>query len=199
MAVTLGKRKRQTEAKPDIRKKCDHNDSEDEDEGTARALFQRAFEAKFKPLETKPKPIEEPSEDEVDDESDGDSAWNGLSEDEEETQVEIVQHAEPTISDDMDRIFERKAFMSSKPPKLDDAVSKPLAKTLKSSTKDEEDGTEVTNLKNDLELQRLLKESHLLHPSTFHGSSSTPDGKGRLKALDMRIRDLGAKTSSTLR
>lgn len=41
----------------------------------------------------------------------------------------------------------------------------------------------------------MLKESHLLDASSFSASSG-PEGKDRLKALDMRLQDLGAKTSA---
>jgi len=57
----------------------------------------------------------------------------------------------------------------------------------------EEDPAEANNLKHDLALQRLLKESHLLDPSSVNGSSTAPEGKGRMKALDLRLQDLGAK------
>lgn len=53
---------------------------------------------------------------------------------------------------------------------------------------------EADNIKNDLALQRLLKESHLLDPASSRASAG-PQGKGRLKALDMRLQDLGAKAS----
>jgi hypothetical protein len=67
---------------------------------------------------------------------------------------------------------------------------------VKTSTADhEEDASETANLKNDLALQRLLKESHLLDPSTFKGKVSVPEGKSRLKSLDLRLQDLGAKKS----
>lgn len=59
----------------------------------------------------------------------------------------------------------------------------------------EEDLFEAKNLKHDLDLQRLLKESHLLSPGTFSSKTPTPQGSGRLKALDLRLRDLGAKDS----
>lgn len=48
--------------------------------------------------------------------------------------------------------------------------------------------------KHDLALQRLLKESHLLDPNSNRACSG-PQGKGRLKVLDMRLQDLGAKAS----
>ena len=47
------------------------------------------------------------------------------------------------------------------------------------------------DLKNDLALQRLLKESHLLESA----SELAPTGKNRLKALDLRMQGLGAKSS----
>ena len=47
------------------------------------------------------------------------------------------------------------------------------------------------NLKHDLDLQRLLRESHLLDSA----SELAPTGKNRLKALDLRMQDLGAKES----
>jgi hypothetical protein len=50
---------------------------------------------------------------------------------------------------------------------------------------------DAENLKNDLALQRLLKESHLLDPA----SDLNPTGKNRHKALDLRVQSLGAKTS----
>jgi hypothetical protein len=73
----------------------------------------------------------------------------------------------------------------------------------KSSTTNEgketkDDNDEKDNLQNDLALQRLLKESHLLDANTFSATgnaSSAPEGAARLKALDMRIRDLGGKKS----
>lgn len=55
----------------------------------------------------------------------------------------------------------------------------------------EDDVDERLNLKHDLDLQRLLKESHLLERSR---TSSAP-GKERQKALDMRLQSLGAKDS----
>lgn len=50
---------------------------------------------------------------------------------------------------------------------------------------------DAANLKHDLALQRLLRESHLLESS----SDLAPTGKNRLKALDLRMQSLGAKDS----
>ncbi len=68
-------------------------------------------------------------------------------------------------------------------------------KRVKADKVPEDDPTETANLKNDLALQRLLKESHLLDASAFSGKVSAPEGRSRLKSLDLRIQDLGAKKS----
>ena len=54
----------------------------------------------------------------------------------------------------------------------------------------EDERSEKLNLKNDLALQRLISESHLLDKS--HNASSA---KSRQKILDMRMQSLGSKTS----
>lgn len=56
---------------------------------------------------------------------------------------------------------------------------------------EEEDSSEAANLKHDLALQRLLKESHLINPE--NPTTAGPEGKSRLQALDLRLQDLGAK------
>ncbi|EME42884.1 hypothetical protein DOTSEDRAFT_80470 [Dothistroma septosporum NZE10] len=186
MAVALGKRKRRTITEP----QSESNQSGSEDESNARALFQRAFEAKFEPLDKPTKPVAEEHMEHEDDDGLEEENWSGLSENEDEDKIETIEFAQPTIDD----IFAggKKKFMSSKPPTIGDDEVKPQQKSSKST--DGEDGTESTNLKNDLALQRLLKESHILDPATFHTSSAL-EGKGRLKALDSRFKDLGAKTS----
>lgn len=55
----------------------------------------------------------------------------------------------------------------------------------------EEAVTDAANLKKDLALQRLLKESHLLDPQ----SSLTPSGQNRHKAMDLRLQEMGSKSS----
>jgi hypothetical protein len=55
----------------------------------------------------------------------------------------------------------------------------------------EEDGSEALNLKHDLDLQRLLKESHLLEQA----KASSTLGSHRHKAVDMRMQSLGSKGS----
>lgn len=59
------------------------------------------------------------------------------------------------------------------------------------STDNDESSTDASNLKQDLALQRLLKESHLLDPQ----SSLSQSGQNRHKAFDLRLQDMGSKTS----
>lgn len=63
--------------------------------------------------------------------------------------------------------------------------------TSKDKNEGGDDDAEADNLKNDLALQRLLKESHLLESA----SELAPTGKKRHKALDLRIQSLGANSS----
>lgn len=83
-------------------------------------------------------------------------------------------------------------MQNAKPPSFDiDAAT--------SKTKHQDDGdgdgedkaTDAEHLKNDLALQRLLKESHLLESA----SELAPTGKNRHKALDLRMQSLGANSS----
>jgi hypothetical protein len=59
------------------------------------------------------------------------------------------------------------------------------------TTPEEDDASEAANLKRDLELQRFLKESHLLDSST----GRTLNGKNRHKAVDLRMQALGSTAS----
>lgn len=56
---------------------------------------------------------------------------------------------------------------------------------------EDEENNDAADLQKDLALQRLLKESHLLedHSSVSHS------GKSRHKALDLRLQDMGSKSS----
>ena len=56
---------------------------------------------------------------------------------------------------------------------------------------DDDEESEAVNLKHDLDLQRLLKESHLLEQAKL---SSVP-GSHRHKAIDMRMQTLGSNSS----
>lgn len=183
MAVSLGKRKRSG--------RKEEQDSSSEDEQDLRARFQQAFEAKFRPLEKEPDPPKvEATEPDEDDEDSEDSDWSGFSEDGDAVQVIAHKKADDSFPE-MDR-SEQRAYMSSKPPAADERKTPTKAP---SKGAGEDDASEAANLKHDLALQRLLKESHLLDPSTFSAKNSAPEGKGRLKALDLRLQDLGAKNS----
>lgn len=221
MALALGKRKRRQDVSKNDQN-VNKDGGSDDDDAIARALFQRAFEKKFKPLPKTEKPAnqEDTPSSEIDDEDDDedddseesgsensedeDDDWSGISEGEEETiskpQIEIVE----------DRTFSRpltaeekrlkKQFMTAKIPSTPKypIPHKPSATAPTKADPDGEGQDGSDNLQNDLALQRLLKESHLLDANTFsaNGSgSSAPEGAARLRALDMRIRDLGGKKS----
>ncbi|KAK3676478.1 pre-rRNA processing and 40S ribosomal subunit assembly [Recurvomyces mirabilis] len=191
MAVTLGKRKRYVESRED--------EAEVDLDAEARALFQRAFEAKFnaleKPVVISQPEVEEDDSEELDGESEG-SDWGGLS-DGGDVAVQVIDHGISSgPANEMTR-DELRAFMSSKPPSAAKVVkSSKLPANPKTADNDDDEG-EAGNLKHDLALQRLLKESHLLDASTFSGPSAAPEGKSRLKALDLRLKDLGAKKDAS--
>ncbi|KAF3075735.1 hypothetical protein CFAM422_002246 [Trichoderma lentiforme] len=205
----------------------------------AQEIFRRHFEAQFLPLQEakrKAKAVEEEdgSEDDSDSGSEG-REWDGLSnededdnededgseddedddeeeeEDEDDTPaIEVVDHSvsqAPTTSTMSKR--ELKTFMSSRPP---DQTSSPKPTTQPSSSKSSsaalpEDAPSL--LAQDLELRRLIAESHLLQTnkplslaaalSTTSSPNAQPkafsSGRVRQKALDMRIQALGSKTS----
>ncbi|KAM6488134.1 hypothetical protein HDV62DRAFT_13840 [Trichoderma sp. SZMC 28011] len=203
----------------------------------AQEIFRRHFEAQFLPLpeaKRKAKAVEEEdgSEDDSDSGSEG-GEWDGLSneddeddededgseDDEEEEEedddeddtpvIEVVDHSvsqAPTTSTMSKR--ELKAFMSSRPP---DQTSSPKPTAQPSSSKPSaalpEDAPSL--LAQDLELRRLIAESHLLQTnkplslaaalSTTSSPNAQPkafsSGRVRQKALDMRIQALGSKTS----
>ncbi|KZF22561.1 hypothetical protein L228DRAFT_267954 [Xylona heveae TC161] len=205
---TLGKRKRQTnesKAKVNGIKKSagpkiqtTREPSAEEEESDAYEVFRRHFESQFKPIEEDLRPkqpkVEEKQADNDDeeDEEDEDSDWSGISDDEGKRKVEVVEHTgKPSNSNEYDDLAakeEMKAFMSSKPPT---AARKPIPKPQKSKENSEDENDEAANLKNDLALQRLLRESHLLDSN----SSLDPTGKNRHKALDLRIQALGSNSS----
>lgn len=211
MALALGKRKR----RQDVSKNTEDSD----DDAAARALFQKAFEKKFKPLEKVEKPAEDDapsSDDEEDDDEDEDyesgsdlndehdsEDWSGFSGEEEEPpkpQIEVIEDKVFRRRDPAEEKRLKKQFMSSKIPS--EAPKYPIphkpSTTTATAATEGETQDDNDNLKNDLALQRLLKESHLLEANTFSANgtaSSAPEGAARLKALDMRIRDLGGKKS----
>ncbi|KAJ5603201.1 hypothetical protein N7537_006157 [Penicillium hordei] len=164
----------------------------------AQDVFRRLFEAQFEPLDL-PAPTAkstnsagEENEDEDDSDLSGSEGdWDGMSDiSEESNHVEVVEHTDVYAAPE-DRMDKKtwKAFMSGK---LLSDLDKPSTEPEPTSKKEEEeDAHDSANLKHDLALQRLLKESHLLDSA----DDLAPTGKNRLKALDMRMQSLGAKTS----
>ncbi|PWY70209.1 hypothetical protein BO70DRAFT_416115 [Aspergillus heteromorphus CBS 117.55] len=160
-------------------------------------VFRKFFEAQFQPLEEGTggqvaggDESEEESEDEGPEQSGSEPEWGGVSdEDDEVNEVEVVEHRDAETQALMDKQA-RKAFMTSKPPS---SVEQTTVKRLKKDkdAEGEDNATDADNLKNDLALQRLLKESHLLDSA----SELAPTGKNRIKALDLRMQELGAKAS----
>ncbi|KAK5942027.1 pre-rRNA processing and 40S ribosomal subunit assembly [Knufia obscura] len=207
--MMLGKRKRDTRVVSKRGSEEEKYESNATSTMDVNDIFRRHFEASFAPLP------EQESDQDIDEESDGEdgsdaesevSDWSGLSESDHDIPVvEVVDHAVAENGDGDE--FHRarlKAFMvrpsrltnlrgmlivnkSSRPPREIDAT----AGTKQTKALDEDDPIDKLNLKHDLDLQRLLKESHLLEKSKV---SKTP-AKERQMALEMRLQALGAKTS----
>ncbi|KAH9872992.1 hypothetical protein J1614_005388 [Plenodomus biglobosus] len=197
MAPHLGKRKRVTRAELEqpSRSPTPSSDSDDSGAEDLQAAFRRAFEAKFKPLPSEPKKpkIEEvPLQQEEEKEEGEETGWSGISED--GNDVEVVEFTDTKRQrDDAERAL-KKAFMSSKPPTSGAVPAKTL--TVKKKQDDDEIG-DVANLKNDLALQKLLRESHLLSASSSGASTPTlvATGIARHKSADLHLQSLGAKSS----
>ncbi|KAF6829370.1 hypothetical protein CMUS01_08188 [Colletotrichum musicola] len=146
--------------------------------------------------------------------------WDGLSEDaprqesanimetdseqedyDENPVVEVVDHSstKPLPVASMSK-RELKAFMSSKPPSQTDP--KPVIPATDAPAEDEDD---KSNLANDLALQRLLSESHLLsrhasspfsNPQAAGATKSFAEGKLRQRQVDLRAQALAPGVSS---
>ncbi|KAL2693910.1 hypothetical protein Neosp_000476 [[Neocosmospora] mangrovei] len=197
MAV-LGKRKARSE--PSISKE------------DAAAIFRRHFEAQFAPLpgadvKSKSKTTKRDDEDEdatsvdsdeEDDDEEGsedDDEWGGLSEDEQSEEEEEEDHsgAQPPKPTTMSK-RELKAFMTkllAKPNRR----QRPQPPHHLHSQK-----TPPSLLAQDLELRRLLAESHLLAPAINGAGHAVAakafdTGRTRNKATDLRIQALGSKIS----
>ncbi|THC95520.1 hypothetical protein EYZ11_004992 [Aspergillus tanneri] len=195
----IGKRKRDTSVVSRSTVVDDQKVSTTSAETNPHDVFRKFFEAQFLPIElsgvqtTRDRDVEEEEDDEDGESSDSVSEWGGLSgEEDNDNRVEVVEHRD-TSTKDRELIDKkaRKAFMTAKPPTF---TVKPTAekRTPSKTKKDDDDrANDADNLKNDLALQRLLKESHLLESASELG----PTGKNRLKALDLRMQSLGAKTS----
>ncbi|KAF5548591.1 swr1-complex 5 [Fusarium napiforme] len=187
----------------------------------AAAIFRRHFEAEFAPLpeaETAESDFKKPKhegssndieskEEEDNNNSDGDDGeWGGLSdedsvtEEEQNPTIQVVDHSskQPPKPASMSK-RELKAFMSSRPPEQTiPKTEQSLSATSSPSNTLPEDAPSL--LAQDLELRRLLAESHLLAPAiSASGTTITPKafatGRTRQKATDLRVQALGSKVS----
>ncbi|CAM1505305.1 Fc.00g109420.m01.CDS01 [Cosmosporella sp. VM-42] len=179
-------------------------------EEEAAAIFRRHFESRFGPLPELQTKTAEAQDDEEDDdteegEEDENEEWGGLSDDgngeyaDDVPTVEIVDHSisQPPKPTTMSK-REFKAFMSSRPVDPTATPSTTTQQPTVSKTTLPEDAPSL--LKQDLELRRLLSESHLLAPAlTAAGTAVAPKafaaGRTRHKATDLRVQALGSKTS----
>jgi len=161
----LGKRKRSappdTVVTPRITKK---STPPSDDDAELKARFQRAFEAKFKPLpDTKPKRAPSPPSVPSDDEDHSD--WSGI-DSETEPEIPVIELKAPSSNIISPGLFssskqDLKAFRSGKAPTSSVIIQKLVSAPKKTADPaDVEDSAQ--HLKNDLALQRLLSESHLL-------------------------------------
>ncbi|KAJ4353736.1 pre-rRNA processing and 40S ribosomal subunit assembly [Didymosphaeria variabile] len=199
MAPTIGKRKRITreELEQSSRASSPSSTSQHSDGEDMQALFRKAFEAKFAPLNIEPvqkaQKMEAPADD-LDEESD----WSGISsEDENETSngIQVFDHSSAHQPRTKAPKTELRAFMSAKPPSLSvSTAAKPAPKPKK-----EDDSVEAAHMKNDLELQKLLRESHILSSNAPTYSTRTGNTRetndARHKLTDLHIQSLGAKKS----
>lgn len=198
MAPQLGKRKRIT--RKDLeRSSPSPSPSDGSDSGDMQELFRRAFEKKFKPLAVEPLTpnITEPVVEEGAELDEEESDWAGLSDDSDDDtspKVQVIEYKDATLASDEETPKAlKRAFMSSKPP----TTSTPSAPqpTLKTKPADTTitTTTDAANLKNDLALQKLLRDSHIL--SAAPTPSLTTAGAARHKSTDLHMQTLGAKGS----
>ncbi|KAF3059442.1 hypothetical protein GL218_04463 [Daldinia childiae] len=205
MAAVLGKRKSRAQ-------KTEPSLSQEE----AQAIFRQHFEAQFAPLDpsltpSKPTHIDEPEDLRSDSDDASEDSWDGVSDSESELEldsdstphssstvevVEVVTHTSklPALSTDPLSKRESKAYLSSRVPSssLDPNASSSTPATKHKNAADED---APSLIKNDLALQRLLSESHLLSGSGQNNGSIEHAGRNRHLATDMRLAALGSKSS----
>jgi hypothetical protein len=113
MAPTLGKRKRVSRAdiqRPSRSPSSSSSNADESDAEDLQAIFRRAFEAKFKPIEIEPvnKKVKEETMEE--DEQEEESDWSGISS-EAEDHVEVVEYSGTQQEDKKASKAELRAFM----------------------------------------------------------------------------------------
>ncbi|KAI1489325.1 hypothetical protein F5X96DRAFT_15837 [Biscogniauxia mediterranea] len=214
--TTLGKRKSRTQ-------KADPPVSQEDAMAIFRRHFEAQFkplapsEQSTKTAASAPE-AEDMRSDSEDDTSNG--SWDGVSdedgEDEEEesdssppsssnapttaaAEVEVVSHTPTPTTSLLRKLSKRetKAYLSSRPPPTTTTSSTTSSSTSKrkpAPTTADEDAPSL--VKNDLALQRLLSESHLLASSSSSSPAETEHaGRNRHLATDLRVAALGARQS----
>lgn len=125
----------------------------------------------------------------------GSSESDSDSESDQEDKPVVVKFVDPSYSSsEQYSKQDKKLFMSSKAPKFEsDLPSKPVTP--------KEASEEKLNLENDLALQRLIQESHILAEAGLSGVdiSTGITGKVRHKTLDSRLDALGMKKAKAAR
>ncbi|KAI9672232.1 MAG: hypothetical protein M1831_002046 [Alyxoria varia] len=190
MAVALGKRKRTNaiEGREQGSSSSSSPTASEPEDDKYQDIFKRHFESHFAPLEdcstpsdSKPREVRNLNEN-----TDEASDWSGLlSEDE---QPENVEHNDLLPQTSSDAKVESKRFMSAKPPIVGRAAKIIKPAIMQDDAEDEQ--SEKFNLQNDLALQRLINESHILDKA--HNANSA---QSRQRILDMRMQSLGSKKS----
>ncbi|KAL7626927.1 pre-rRNA processing and 40S ribosomal subunit assembly [Parahypoxylon ruwenzoriense] len=208
MATVLGKRKSRSQ-------KSESSVSREE----AQAIFRRHFEAQFAPLEPsdtalqkEAAPGSDPEDLRSDSESEGsdvDNSWDGFSGSESDSVssptsttaaeiVEVVSHtsALPALPSGALSKRESKAYLSSRPPSSSVEASSAATAAMRKTGPATADEDAPSLLKNDLELQRLLSESHLFSSVPGGQTGNTEHtGRNRHLATDLRLAALGSKAS----
>ncbi|KAL9624597.1 MAG: hypothetical protein Q9160_001262 [Pyrenula sp. 1 TL-2023] len=147
-------------------------------------IFRHFFESTFEPLEQdkrppRPEELELSYSETKETTSPSSSDWDGLSDADPQVNVEIVDHTESLeIRSMSDKSLARGDSFHSR--ENGNVVGEP------------EDKTEILNVKKDLALQRLLKESHLFD----HKAGRISQESKRHQTTDIRLQSLGSKEST---
>ena len=211
MAPILGKRKKRNELSIDT--SGTDTSSPERNLEHLQDFFRTHFEATFEPIEnTRVQSASAAVDAQVCNE--GKSDWEGLSGEENspDTAVTIMEHGKPTKRGEREEFrrgnlggfmvrytvktpcTHRRADSVTQTTRPPSSLDQPLSAARKKQpdiSRLDHAVTDAADIKKDLALQRLLKESHLLdsHSSLSHVGSK------RHKALDLRLLDLGSKTS----
>ncbi|UKZ77727.1 hypothetical protein TrVFT333_005451 [Trichoderma virens FT-333] len=181
----------------------------------AQEIFRRHFEAQFLPLpEAKRKAQAVEEDDGSEDDSDGSGSeggeWDGLSNEDDDEEDDIEEDDDDDEEEEEEDGRTSNAFAAIVlPPSRPNLLPKTSRPTLILEVVLRPPRRRPSLLAQDLELRRLIAESHLLQTnkplslaaalSTTSSPNAQPKafsaGRIRQKALDMRIQALGSKTS----